>query len=330
MKLRTPFIAIVIAAAMHGVAPAQQVADPIRLEMADGRIMYPKAMRRDVDTIIATLETPPAQLGGQPGRGDFGFALKDVYTLYFPKPAILDSAPVMIATGRASEAVTLLEKELQYFAVFRDAPGSWWDELVPLHIQSLLALRREKEAVAAAENFARMASAEENKRISRAFTAVARTRKGDYEGSLPLYDDAYKATKRKDILGLIAVNKGDSLVALGDALKVKGEVEQAAVRYEAALLSYLRIPALYPAQRQYMPQSTLGAARAYFGMDDFDRALTAIKELRESFPGTPEAEATNELEPKVRKRKEQLADPKAAAAAAATSTAPAPEPKPES
>lgn len=329
MKLRKSLIALAIAAALLGTSPAQQVADPPRLELADGRIMYPKAMRRDGDNIIATLETPPAQPGGQPGRGDFGFALKDVYTLYFPKPPIIDAAPAMIATGKAAEAVALLEKDLQYYSIFRDAPGSWWDELVPLHIQCLLALRREKDAASAAENFARMATAEENKRISRAFTAVARTRKGEHEASLPLYDDAYKATKRTDILGLIAVNKGDSLVAIADALKAKGEVEQAAVRYEAALLSYLRIPALYPAQRQYMPQSTLGAARAYFGMDDFDRALTAIKSLRETFPGTPETEAANELEPKVRKRKEQLADPKAAAAASAAAPAPA-EPKPES
>lgn len=299
-------------------APAQQAAaqplDPPRLELADGRILYPKAMRRERDNIIATLETPPAQPGGTPGRGDFGFALKDIYTLYFPKPAVIDKGPEMISGGRAAQALTLIETELKFYAGLRDAPGSWWDELVPLQIQALLALRKEKEAGEAAATFAQLASSDENKLISQAFTAVSKTRKGEHEASLKMYDAAYKATKRQDILGLIAVNKGDSLVALGDALKAKGEVEAAAKRYEGALLSYLRIPALYPSQRQYLPQSTIGAARAYFGMDDFDRALTAIKELREGFPGTPEAEATNELEAKVKKRREQLADPKAAAA----------------
>jgi tetratricopeptide (TPR) repeat protein len=192
-----------------------------------------------------------------------------------------------------------------------------------------------KEAGEAADAFARMATAEENKKISLAFVAVGRTQKGDHQSSLSLYDEASKATKRADILGLIAVNKGDSLLALGDALKVKGEIEQADKRYEAALLSYLRIPALYPSQRQYLAQATFGAARAYFGIEDFDRALVSIKELREGFPGTPEAQACNELEIKVKKRKEQLADPKAAAAAAAApakdaAPAAAAEPKPES
>jgi tetratricopeptide (TPR) repeat protein len=302
--------------AFTGGAPAQQVSDPPRLELADGRVLYPKAIRRDNETIIVTLETPATKPGEQPGRGDFGFALKDIYTLHFPKPAILDAAPGLIATGKASDALAQLERDLKFYTGLRDAPGSWWDELVPLQIQALLALRRDKDAADAADNFARLANNAENKRISKAFIAVSRTRKGDHEPSLPLYDEAYKSTKRPDIQGLIAVNKGDSLVALGDVLKAKGELDQAASRYEAALLSYLRIPALYPSQRQYLPQSTLGAARAYFGMDDFDRALTAIKELRQGFPGTPEAEATADLETKVRKRKEQLADPKAAAAEA--------------
>jgi tetratricopeptide (TPR) repeat protein len=221
----------------------------------------------------------------------------------------------MIAEGRASAALTALENELKTYTGFRDVPGSWWDQLVPLQIQALLALKKEKEAADAAAMFAQMASSDENKRISKAFVAVVRTRKGEHQSSLPLYDEAYKATKRQDILGLIAVNKGDSLVALGDALKAKGEIDQADRRYEAALLSYLRVPALYPSQKQYLPQATLGAGRAYLGMEDFERALVSVKELRENFAGTPEAEAATDLETRVKKRREQLADPKTAATA---------------
>jgi tetratricopeptide (TPR) repeat protein len=302
-----------------------QTVDPIKIEFNDGKVIYPRSMRRNGDTIIATLDVPASQPGGQATRGEFGYQLKDISSLYFPKPAILDAAPMMIATGKAADAVAQLDNALKFYAGFRDVKGSWWDELAPLHIQALLALRQNKEASEASDTFARLATTDENKKISLVFLAIARTQKGDYLGSLPLYDDAYRATKRSDIQGLIAVNKGESLVALGDSLKAKGEAEQADKRYEAALLSFLRVPALYPGQRQFMAQATFGAARAYFGIDDLDRALASIKELRESFAGTPEADACNELEAKVKKRKDQLADPKAAAAAAA-----APEPKPES
>jgi tetratricopeptide (TPR) repeat protein len=313
--MKFPLFTVALTLLLAAGAEAQQIVDPPRLELADGRVLYPRAMRRERDTVIATLDVPGAKPGDPATRGDFGFPLKDVYTLYFAKPAILDTAPAMIAGGKAAAALGQLESELKFYGGFKDVPGSWWDELVPLQIQALLALRREKDAAEAADTFTRLASSEENKKISMAFIAVSRTQKGEHEPALPLYDQAYKATKRPDILGLIAVNKGDSLLALGDALRAKGEVEQAEKRYEAALLSYLRIPALYPSQRQYLPQATFGAARAYFGLDDFDRALTAIKELREGYPGTPETEATASLEAKVRKRKEQLADPKAAVAA---------------
>jgi hypothetical protein len=58
--------------------------------------------------------------------------------------------------------------------------------------------------------------------LSRIFNAVALTRKGEHDGALRLYADSNRTTKRLDMLGLIAVNKGDSLVALGDGWKAKG------------------------------------------------------------------------------------------------------------
>ncbi len=285
--------------------------DP-RLELADGRVLYPKQMRREKDTIIATLETPPASsapVGTPVQRADVGFALKDIFRLVFPKPDVLNTAPGLIASGKAEAALAQLDPILKYYTGFRDAPGSWWVDAVPLQIQALLALKRDKEAVDIAESFARLASDEEIKKLSLAFTAVARTRKGEHESALSLYDEAAKATKRIDILGLIAVNRGDSLVAIGDVLKAKGELGKSAVRYEEALLSYLRIPALYPGQRMYLPQATYGAARAYLGIEDFDRAMVSIKELRDNFAATAEAKLTDELEARVKKRREQLADP---------------------
>ena len=95
----------------------------------------------------------------------------------------------------------------------------------------------------------------------------------------------------------------------GEELRAKGEVEKAAVRYEEALLSYLRIPALYPAQRMYLPQATYGAAQAYLGIQDFDRARTAIKELKLLFAATPEAKSTDALSEKLEKRAALLTTP---------------------
>ena len=279
------------------------------VHLKDGRIVPAKQLRRDKDTIVATVEIPAKEQGGQPTTGDFGFALNDIFRLDFPKPAVLDTAPGLIADGKAEEALTKLDPVLKFYAGFRDAPGSWWTELVPLQIAAQLALKRDKDAVETAEQFSRLASDPEVKKYMKAFTAVALTRKGKHEAALPLYDEAALATERTEILGLIAVNRGDSLVALGDALAAKGEPEAAAVKYEQALLSYLRIPALYRTQRMFLPQATYGAAQAYLGMKDFDRARVSVKELTASHAATPEGKAAAELGGRIEKRAALLATP---------------------
>lgn len=279
------------------------------LHLKDGRILAPKQMRRDKDTIVATLEIPPKEPGGVATRGDFGFALTDIFRLEFPKPAVLDKAPDLIADGKAEEALGQLDPVIKYYAGFRDAPGSWWADLVPLQVEALLALRKDKEAGEVADQFSRLATDPEVKKFMKAFTAVALTRKGEHQAALPLYDEAALATERTDVLGLIAVNKGESLVALADALLAKGEIQAAAVRYEEALLSFLRIPALYRTQRMFLPQATFGAAQAYLGMRDFDRARLAVKELTASFAATPEGKAVAALSQKIEKRAALLAAP---------------------
>lgn len=281
----------------------------LEVHLKDGRVVKPTQMRRDRDTIIATLELPSKEPGGALTKGDFGLPLTDIAKLVFPKPGALDAAPAMIASGKAEAALQELSAVLKYYEGFRDAPGSWWVDAVPLEIQALLALRRDKEAVEEAAKFSRLASDPENQKLSRIFNAVALTRKGEHEGAIRLYNDSAKVTKRLDMLGLIAVNKGDSLVVLGDELKKKGDLDKASVRYEEALLSYLRVPALYPSQKMYLPQALLGSAKAYLGFEDFTRARTAIKELKENFGETLEAKEADAVAEMVDKREKQLADP---------------------
>ncbi len=294
---------ILILLSLAGSAFAQNI------HLKDGRIIIAKALRREKEQIIATIEIPPAKPGEKPTTGEFGFPLTDIFKLDFERPEVLESVPNLIAEGKAQLALEKLDPVVKYYSSFREAPGSWWTDTIPLQIQALLALRKDDEAGSVAEQFARLAVDPSIKRYTKAFTAASLTRKKQHEAALALYDDAAKATDRREVLSLIAVNRGDSLLALGDVLKEKGDLDKSAVRYEEALLSYLRVPALYPSQRMFLPQSALGAASAYLGLDDFARARAAIKELKENFPETPEAKAADALGEKVDKREKHLADP---------------------
>ena len=88
--------------------------DAIRVELNDGKIIYPKSMRRDGDVIRATITIPPAPPGGPVTEGEFGWSVKDVFRLFFPKPAVLDTAPDLIAAGRAEEALKKLDQDIKY------------------------------------------------------------------------------------------------------------------------------------------------------------------------------------------------------------------------
>jgi hypothetical protein len=59
----------------------------------------------------------------------------------------------------------------------------------------------------------------------------------------------------------------------------------------------------------FLPQAIYGAAQAYVGNQDFDRARTLLKELKENFAGTPEAKAADALSEKLEKRAALLATP---------------------
>lgn len=301
-----------------------QAPDPGRIFMKDGRVLTPTTMRRSGDDILATFPRQQQNADGSitniPGSEvQVGIKLAEIAKLDFEKPAILDAAPKAIAEGKTEALLKALQPEVDRFASFRDMPGSWWVDLVPMQIQALLSLKRDKDAQDAADSFARQAADPENQRLTKAFAGVAKTRKGEHKAALALYEDAVQSVRRHDILGMVSVNRGDSFLAIADGLKAENKAQEAILFYEKALLSYTRVAALYPSQRGYLPQATYGAARAHFGLDDFERAKLAIQELKQDFGSTPEAAATNELLVKVEKREKILAP----------SSAPAAEPKKE-
>ena len=289
-----------------------QAPDPGRIFMKDGRILTPTSMNRSGEDIMATFPRQQKNADGSvvniPGAEmTVGIKLAEIAKLDFVKPPIIDAAPKALAEGKAEALLKAMQADVDRFAGFRDAPGSWWVDLVPMQIQALLSLKKDKEAQDVADTFSRQASNPENQRLTKAFAGVAKTRKGEHKAALSLYDEAVKSVRRHDILGMISVNRGDSYLAIADGLKAENKGPEAIVFYEQALLNYTRIAALYPSQRGYLPQATLGAAKAHFGLDDFERAKLAIKELKADFASTPEAAATDELLAKVEKREKILA-----------------------
>ena len=267
--------------------------------LKDGKIVATKGLRRQGETIMATVEIPLPAIDGKPAKvqtGEVGYPLAQIAKLDFPEPAQLRTVPDLILAGKAPEALVLIEPVVKYYEPFRDAPGSWWDEAALLKTEALQAMGNYQDAEPLIQNLARVAGDPETARAAKVFVAAGLTRRGEHAKAIALFDEVMKETVNPQTLATASVNKGQSHLALK--------------QYESALLAFLQVPVFYPSQKLLVPQALLGGAKAYAGLEDLPRARTTLAELLKDYAAAPQAaEARTELE-KVARREKSLAPPK--------------------
>jgi tetratricopeptide (TPR) repeat protein len=264
----------------------------------DGTKAVAKNLRRQGDNIIATMELPPEKPGDPVKTGDIGIPISQIEKMEFPEPGVLKTARDLIVEGKAADALAQVDQAAKYYEGFRDAPGSWWRQLMLLKMNTLVILGREKEADTLADTMSNLATEPESQRAAKVLLAAAATRRGDAQKAADMLDSVLKESKQSDVLASAAIYKGQSCLALKD--------------WENALLSFLQIPVLYPEAKELAPASMLGVGRAHFGLEDFATAKNTFKELMKTFKGTPEANAAKAELELIAKREKALSDPGAA------------------
>jgi tetratricopeptide (TPR) repeat protein len=253
--------------------------------LKDGKVVATKGVRRDGDTIMATIEialpVPPIQSGqpsppAQPPRtGEIGYPISQIAKVDFPEPAQLKSAAELINAGKATDALKQIEPVLAYYESVRDTPGSWWADALTLKIQALSSQARNEEAERLAEQMARTATDPETIRTAKVYVAAGLARKGDYAKALSICE--------------LVLNEAIRPLTLAQAAVVNGQCHLARREWEPALLSLLEVPVFYPRQETLIPCVLLNTARAYIGLDDLARARTSLNELETKFASTPDA-----------------------------------------
>ena len=132
----------------------------ITIQMKDGTTQTAKALRREKDTIIATMEAPPAK------SGNVGLPLAQITKIEFGEPAALRTAPDLLLQGKSEEALAQIDLALRYYEGFRDAPGSWWADLLLMKMNAFISLGRGTEAAALAESMSSQSTEPEAKRAA--------------------------------------------------------------------------------------------------------------------------------------------------------------------
>ena len=263
----------------------------------DGTTQIAKGLRRDRDNIIATIELPVAKPGDAVQTGDVGIPLAQIQKIEFGEPAALKTAPELVIQGKGDEALAQIDQALKFYEGFRDAPGSWWADLALLKMNVLMGIGREKDANSLADSMKGLATDPESQRAAKVLLAAATLRRGDAKAAGDALDAVLKDATKPAVLASAAIYKGQTCLALKD--------------WENALLSFYQVPVLYPDQRELAPASMLGVGRAHFGLEDFNAAKTALKELMKTYTGTPEAAAAKAEMEAIAKREKALSDPAA-------------------
>ena len=261
---------ILLCLALVGSASAQNII------MKDGTVVVTKGVRRQGDTIMATIDLASGQ--AQPGTGatgEFGYPISQIQKIDFPEPPEIKTAADLIAAGKATDALAQIEPVGKYYEGFRDAPGSWWAEVSLLKVEALISLGRDDEAEQIASDLARTATDPETVSAAKVYVARGIARHGDQGKAMEIYDALLKDETRPQTIAAVDVNVG--------------QIHLARKEWEPALLSFLEIPVFYPQQKVFMPQALLGCGKAYIGLEDFPRAKASLNELTTDYGLTPEA-----------------------------------------
>ena len=269
-------------AALAPCAPV--VADALILK--DGKTVQGKSFRRDGETIYVTVEVPGPD--GKLMAAERGTALADVARVdCAPAPVLKDSIP-LLAQGNTAAALAQIEPAAAAAEAFGDLPGSPWPDLAVLHAHTLIASGKDAAASLIADRLTK-ASDEQVKNAGHAIHALLSVRKGALE----------KAASEVGPL----IQPGQKPATVAAASVARGVILLSQKKHPEALLSFLEIPVFTPDVAALSAMAQLGAAQCYFGMEDFDRAISTLEALAKAQPSSPEARTAQTLLPEYQRRK---------------------------
>lgn len=247
-----------------------------------------KSFRREGNTLRFQMEVRGPD--GKMALAERGVGLADIERVEGEMPEVLKKGPAQLAAGKAASLVPELAAAVKSTEALGELPGSWWPRLVGLQAGALLAAGKDSEAVAVAGALVTSANpvlANEGK----ALQAVAAARKGDSSGAELLTSPLWKERDKLSPPALAAMSVARGLVFLS-----KKDFAQ-------ALKSFLELPVFLPDETALSGVAQLGAAEAYFGLEDYDRAIATLEELVKAQPAAPDSAKAKTLLPAWQQRR---------------------------
>ncbi|MFN0074881.1 MAG: tetratricopeptide repeat protein [Prosthecobacter sp.] len=263
------------------------------LVLSNGQTLTAKAFRREGEVIVATAETPGPD--GKMMIVERKTPLTEISKVECSLPPVLQSAQAQFAVGKAATVLNDILAAVKAAEPFGELPGSFWPDLIVLQAHGLLALGKDVEAAALVSSFEKTTYAA-LAADAKAIRAVIAARAGDHSTALSLATTLLKDSTRPSTIAAASLAHGLCLLAKKE--------------HAAALKAFLELPVFTPDEQALSTAAQFGAAQAYWGLEDHDRAIATLEDLIKTRPSSPEAPKAQTLLPAWKKRRTALADAK--------------------
>ena len=233
-----------------------------------GQKIETQGVRLDRDLIMARV-----QVGSS--SGEVGYKLEQIAKIEFPEPRALKSASDLLAQNEPEKALAEIEPVVKYYEPFKRIPGAWWAQAAAVKVSVLTALERIPESERLANELQNSKVDAETGRSVKLRLVTGLIQKKEFEKAIATCKDIIANDSEPSILAEAWIKKGDVLLAQR--------------HFDSALLAYLHVPIFYADEKTFVPAALLGSGRAYWRLDDAERAKKSLNELITSYPKAPEA-----------------------------------------
>lgn len=251
------------------------------LVLKNGQTVSGKSFLRKGDALVADSGT--------------SVPLAEITGVECERPPVLKNAPALLAAGKMSTVLSETRLALPAAETYGALPGSYWPDLVSLQAHVLLATGRDAET-AEILTIIKRSKDPGLAADSQALRALIAARKGDHSTAASLAESVLEDAARPSAVAAASV-------ALG-----LGYLEKK--QFPEALKAFLELPVFLPDETALSGIARLGAARAYFGMEDHDRAIATLEELIKVQPGIPEISTAESLLPEWTRRRRAVQEAK--------------------
>lgn len=261
------------------------------LVLKDGRSVAGKTFVRQANAIFLTVGAD-----GQAVTEPTGIPVTEIAKVDCDVPVVLGTAPPLLAVGKFAKALEALEPALKVAETYMDVPGCRWPELFVLRAHILLAMGKDADAATMASTMKKTKSPNLVCN-SKTILALIAARKGDHGVAASLLEEA-----------MIDESSGPSATAAASVVRGLCLLEKK--QYPDALKAFLELPVFLPDETALSGMALLGSARAYYGMEDFDRSITVLESLIKTRPETPEIATAETLLPEWKRRRRVIEEAK--------------------